>query len=72
MLCHVVLVRRDVSEERIAYIFRVKKQLTRNTIAEASFYVADYFHFVDVGATFFRNVGSYKSQMASHPRIAHS
>jgi hypothetical protein len=51
-------VRTDLSEERIAYI-KVKNKRVR---------ITDYFHPDDGGSTFVRNVGSYKSHRASHPR----
>jgi hypothetical protein len=70
MLRHVSLVRTDVSEERIAYIIRVTRigELgttlavisNRSTLRRNS------------GYTFLRNVSSYKSHMAWHPRRRHS
>jgi hypothetical protein len=60
MLCHVALVRTDISEESIASIIRVTKIGELATTLE----LADSCHPDDRGDTFLRNVGSYKSHMA--------
>jgi hypothetical protein len=54
----VALVRTDASEENSASIIRLER------IGD----VADSFHPDDGEDTFFRNVSSYKSHMASHPK----
>jgi hypothetical protein len=58
MLRRVALVRTDVSEERSASIIRVTR------IGELGTTLADSCHPDDGGATFLRNVGSYKSHTA--------
>jgi hypothetical protein len=63
----VYLVWTDVSEERIASIFRVEK-----SESEGRWLVRGFFSHEDEGDTFFRNVGSYKIYTAPHPRRRHS
>jgi hypothetical protein len=55
-------VRTEVSEEIVASIIRVERFSK----------LADFFHLDDGGDTFLRNVCSYKSRTASHPRRRHS
>jgi hypothetical protein len=57
MCRRVVLVGEDVSEERIAYIFKVKTTIVL-------FLVHRFFHPDEGGARFLRNLGSYKSHTA--------
>jgi hypothetical protein len=72
----VALVRTDVSEEHVSSIFRVEKiheqrnscSQTANTFPRAK----NFFYPEDGGDTFLRNVGSYKTYAAPHPRRRHS
>jgi hypothetical protein len=66
MLHHVVLVRTDVSEEYSASIIRVTRigELgTKLEVTSKQMHTTKKYY-DDRGATFFRNVGSYKSHMA--------
>jgi hypothetical protein len=61
------------SQERIASIIRVKRksELGKTLVVNSNWsssYLADSFHFVYGGDTFFRSVGSYKSHTATHPK----
>jgi hypothetical protein len=58
MLCHVVLVRADVSEKCIASIIRVTRIGELGTLAD------------DGGDMFLRNVGSYKNHTALSQKTA--
>jgi hypothetical protein len=83
ILRRVALVITDVSEEHSASIIRVtrigelgtlavtsnRRTLRRNTKSQSQ--VTDC-HSDDGGAKFLRNVGSYKSHTAKHPRRRHS
>jgi hypothetical protein len=55
MLRRVTLIRSDVSEERIAFMFRMERIRELGT-------KCDYFRPDDGGYTFLQDVGSYKSQ----------
>jgi hypothetical protein len=55
MECCATLVRTDVSEERIAFIIRVRRITELGTTLTAT-------------STFLRNIGSYRRNIASHPR----
>jgi hypothetical protein len=77
MLRRVDLVRTDVSDELSAYFIRVTTLgELRTTLAVSgnlggsSF--TDSCHPFDGGAMFLRNVGSYKSHTAQHPRRCNS
>jgi hypothetical protein len=65
MLHHMALVKTDVSQERSASIIRVTRIGELETLAVNV--IPD-----DGGAMFLRNIGSYKSHMAQHPRRQHS
>jgi hypothetical protein len=67
MLRCVALVRTDVTVERGASIIRVTRIGELGTL-----FLADYRQPDNGGATFLRNVGSYKSHKALHPRRRHS
>jgi hypothetical protein len=75
----VALARTDVTKERIASVVRVKRiselgttlSVTKRLATEVRFF-ADSFHPDGVGDTFLRNVGSYKSYRAPHPRRRNS
>jgi hypothetical protein len=61
------LVWTDVSEERIASIFRVEKS------ADSRWFLGHgFFYYEDGGDTFLCNVGSHKIYMVPHPRRRHS
>jgi hypothetical protein len=60
------LVWNDVSEERIAYIFRVENPRARNQCEQ------DFFYPEDGGDTFLRSDGSHKIYTVSHSRRRHS
>jgi hypothetical protein len=74
----------DVSEERIASIFRVEKSVSEEpawagggtlpTSATCShwFHARGFYYPEDGDDTFLRNVGSHKLYMAKHPRRRHS
>jgi hypothetical protein len=72
MLSSVALVRTDVSEERSAFIIRLARigevgatlAITGNCRTLRGNNVTDFCHPYDGGATFLRNVGSYKSYTA--------
>jgi hypothetical protein len=64
------LVWTDVSEEHIAYIFRVEKSASEEPAWSCRQQTASYPE--DGGDTFPRNVGSYKIYTAPHPRRTHS
>jgi hypothetical protein len=59
----------DVSEERIASILRVEKSAAT---CSRWFLAPGFFYPEDGGDTFLRNVGSYKTYTAPHPRRRHS
>jgi hypothetical protein len=61
-----VVIKTDVSEENIASIIRVKRISVLVTLAVTTFYPDDGLD------TLIRNVGSYKSHIASEPRRRHS
>jgi hypothetical protein len=63
MLHRVALVRTDVSEKRIASIIKAKRIREVRILPTSN---PDY-----GGDTFFRNVGYYKREAASHPRRQH-
>jgi hypothetical protein len=65
MLCRVILVRTDVSEEHFASIIRVK---LIGKLGTALAVTATKAHCNDGGDKFLQNVVSKKSHMASHPR----
>jgi hypothetical protein len=77
MLRHVALVRTDVSVELSASFIRVARigelgitlSVTSNRKEAAKKYQVV---FLEGGATFLLNVGSYKSHTAEHPRSRHS
>jgi hypothetical protein len=62
-------VRTDVSEERIASTFRVKKSASEDAAATCLrwFFVRGFFYPEDGGDTFLRNVGSRKIYTAPLP-----
>jgi hypothetical protein len=69
----VALIRSDVSEDRIASIFRVLVEVFYESvpIQELTASLCNLLalmHPEDGGDTILRNVGSYKSHMASSPR----
>jgi hypothetical protein len=75
----VALIRTDVSEDRIASIFRVNEceQIQSELFPRVAAYTRAYYfalyllalvHPEDGGDTILRNVGSYKSHTASSPR----
>jgi hypothetical protein len=68
----VVLIRTDVSEDRIASIFRVNEYEQVQSETVSSCIDGDsrkvLVHPEDGGDTILRNVGSYKSHTASSPR----
>jgi hypothetical protein len=64
---HVDLVRTDVSEERIASIFRLQLAAT----CSRWFLARGFSYLEDGGDTFLRNVGSHKIYTAPHPRRRH-
>jgi hypothetical protein len=74
----VVLVWTDVSENRIASIFRVEKLLVRNQHEQSAatcscwFLTRGFIYPEDGGDTFLQNIGSHKNYMAPHPRKRHS
>jgi hypothetical protein len=62
----------DVSEERIASIFRVEK-ITESAATRSSWFSArGFFYTEDEGEKLLRNVGSHKNYTALHPRRRHS
>jgi hypothetical protein len=64
--CRVALVRTDNYWERIAYIIRATRIGELGTTLAVSSNRS--MHAEDGGATLLRNVGSYKSHKAYHPR----
>jgi hypothetical protein len=76
------LVRTDVSEERIASIFKVEKSVSKEpawasgtrlqTTCSCWLLAVRYFYPEVGGDTFLRNVGSHKIYTASHSRKRHS
>jgi hypothetical protein len=68
----VALVKTAVSEERIVSVIRMEIIELGNYYPFS--YLADCFHPDDGGDAFLRNIGSYESHTASHPRngILHS
>jgi hypothetical protein len=67
MLCHVALVRTDVSEKLSASIIRVKRIGELGTLTRTSNRSE-----LQISSQLLRNVGSYKSHTAYHPRRRHS
>jgi hypothetical protein len=83
MIRRMALVRTDVSEELRAFIIRVTRIGELGTLAVTSnrrtllvtaivVPITDSCYLDDGGAKFLRNVGSYKSHTAYHPRRRHS
>jgi hypothetical protein len=74
MLHRVALVRTDVSEELSASIIGVTRIGELGTLAVTSNRrtLTDSYHIDDGGTKILRNLGSYKSHTAYHPRICHS
>jgi hypothetical protein len=85
ILRRVALVKTHVSEELIASFIRVTRigelgktlavtsnRHTRPKDNGSSNWLADFCPPCNVGDTFLRDVGSYKSHTASHPRIRHT
>jgi hypothetical protein len=80
MLCRVALVRADISEELSASFIRVTKigvigttlAVTSNRRTLRFSYLTYSCHSDEGGTKFLRNVGSYKSHTAKHPRRRHS
>jgi hypothetical protein len=68
----VVLVRTDVSEERIAYIIRATRVGDIGTTLALTKNRSTLRHPDDRDDKFLPNVGSYKSHAGSHPRKRHS
>jgi hypothetical protein len=76
------LVWTDVSEERIASIFRVEKSVSeepewasgadRPATCSRWFFAREFFYSEDGGDMFLRNVGSHKIYTAPHPTRRHS
>jgi hypothetical protein len=68
---HAVLVRTDVSEERVVFIFRVENPQSAATCSRWILALG-FFYLEDEGDTFLLNVGSHKNYTAPHPRKRHS
>jgi hypothetical protein len=70
---HVDLVWTDVSEERIASIFRVEKSASEAAATCSHWYLARVFFYPEGGGdTFLQNIGSHKIYTVPHPRRRHS
>jgi hypothetical protein len=72
MLHRVALVRTDASEESSASFIRVTRISELGTTLAVTSKFIDSCHHDEGGAKFLRNVGSYKSHTAYHPRRHHS
>jgi hypothetical protein len=70
MLRHVALVRIDVSEERTASIIRMTRIDVLATLLVTSNRIKLSCHPADEGATFLRNVGSYKRHCVTSQQMA--